>query len=63
MNQLHSQASLSQIQWQEPSIVVSCCEDYLSMYGIEGSMLVNVAEMHFDNPVARWFQSVEFQVR
>ncbi|WVZ79743.1 hypothetical protein U9M48_027287 [Paspalum notatum var. saurae] len=42
---------------------ISRSESYFDMYGVEQSLWIRVASMHFDGVAARWLQSVERELR
>jgi hypothetical protein len=39
------------------------CENYFEMYAVESSLWIRVASMHLKGVAARWFQSLEKQVK
>jgi len=39
------------------------CEKYFAMYGIEESLWISVSEHYLEGSAARWFQSIESQLR
>jgi hypothetical protein len=47
----------------DPQLWRSRCESYFEMYGMEYSLWIKVASMHFEGAAARWFQSHEKCVR
>jgi hypothetical protein len=45
-----------------PMLWQSCCENYFDMYGVDFSVWVKMASMHFDGLAAHWLQSVNHRV-
>jgi hypothetical protein len=59
-----SQACLLKLQFlvfsgEDPQLWCLRCENYFDMYGVESSLWIRVASMHFEGFAARWLQSVE----
>ena len=48
---------------ENPKLWLGCCLDYFDMYTVPHHRWVKVATMHMTAAAARWFQSVEDQVR
>jgi hypothetical protein len=46
-----------------PKLWQSCCETYFYMYGVDQSVWVRVASMHFEGPAAQWLQSMNHRIR
>ncbi|WVZ90409.1 hypothetical protein U9M48_036715 [Paspalum notatum var. saurae] len=48
---------------ENPKLWIIRSESYFDMYGVEQSMWIRVASMHFEGVAARWLQSVERELR
>lgn len=46
-----------------PRLWVSRSEDYFDMYGVDLSLWIKIASMHFSDSAAQWLQSVERHVK
>jgi hypothetical protein len=47
---------------EDPQLCKSRCKCYFEMYGVEQSLWIHVAFMHFEAAAARWLQSVECKI-
>jgi hypothetical protein len=62
-----SQGRLPKLQFpvfsgEDPQLWCLRCENYFDMYGVESSLWIRVASMHFEGSAARWLQSVEHRI-
>jgi hypothetical protein len=49
---------------EDPQLWHSRCENYFEMHGVESSLWIKVASMHFEGGgAARWLQTVERRIR
>ncbi|WVZ73357.1 hypothetical protein U9M48_021672 [Paspalum notatum var. saurae] len=52
-----------QFDGENPKLWITRSENYFDMYGVEQSMWIRVASMHFEGVAARWLQSVQRELR
>jgi hypothetical protein len=55
--------NFSKFEGDNPKLWQSRCKNYFEMYDVDTSFWVTVASMHFEDPVARWLQSVEHRIK
>jgi hypothetical protein len=48
---------------ENPKLCLTRCETYFDMYNVVEFRWIQIASMYFNDAAARWFQSVEYQLR